>query len=147
MAVPVCMKCGNPRSKGARVCPSCGHIDDKYLAPCRVCGTLLESAAYRISGVATSHTIYRGNSQVFSFPYYTHRLCPKCGEPKPLRRFYDTVIGKAVFWPSVFLLAILGGVTIYNLFPVTTGVNPAVLLGIFGFPLAFERLWKLLRWM
>lgn len=91
-----CEKCGKEKSKNANACPHCGDrlISKPSMAPCRACGTLLEKAVYRPYHTETSTSWYEGTSSTHNVNYVTHKLCPKCGEPKPLFR---------LIWVAMFL--------------------------------------------
>ena len=99
-----CEKCGKEKSENANTCPHCGDciITKSSMAPCRACGTLLGKAVYRPYHAETSISWYEGTSSTRSQLYSTHKVCPKCGAPKPLFR---------LIWFVVFLNTLGFGLT------------------------------------
>ncbi len=94
-----CAKCNGLMSRNAKTCPQCQHPHPLNLGHCRVCGTVLAHTAHRYRmhysspGTVVNGNTVGGGGGSFIF----HAPCPQCGEPKPLRQFTDTGIGKLLY--------------------------------------------------
>ncbi len=106
MSLVSCKDCGKSISKNAEVCPYCKFSNRKIkaskLLSCHQCGEVLEINKYRkVRGSSYSY-LENGNTRYGSTSWVDHQGCPKCGEPKPLIYFHETVIGAIVSY-TLFL--------------------------------------------
>ncbi len=116
-----CRHCGNLISKAAEICPKCNKAT--YTAPevygsCRVCGEELLCDRHRemCSILGRKHT---GRGRLGMFCYIRHTPCTKCGEPAPLKCFWDTIIAEIL----VFMIVFAGGVMSFLCFMTLAGFS------------------------
>ena len=110
MQMVKCANCQFPMSRDANTCPKCNYPRPENLGNCRVCGTVLAYSQHRYRSASISNTVVNGNS-VGGGSYIRHVPCPKCGEPKPLRMFFDSGFGKLVQYglgiPALFIMFVV----------------------------------------
>jgi hypothetical protein len=97
-----CVKCAAMMAKGASNCPSCASPAPWNLAFCRVCRTPLARSAFRYKSHYSYVSVVDGTGGTRGGSVWIHVLCPKCGEPKPLREFIDTPHGKLLSYAGIF---------------------------------------------
>jgi hypothetical protein len=117
-----CESCGHKVSSNATICPKCGRppktVSTKAatggIFACRKCGAGLALYQHRGSqlndGGVYAHV--DGNRITIGrdmYRTYVHRPCPECGEPKPLKAYSETFLGRihAGFLQLVVFVAVL----------------------------------------
>lgn len=121
MNTTTCKNCNNTISKEADVCPKCNtptYTPAKIYAECRVCGEKLLRDSYRtMCTVLGNRHVEKGNKWGGAFCYIKHTPCPKCGDPQPLKCFWDTIVAQVL----LFLMVSLGGIVSFMCFLALAG--------------------------
>ncbi len=118
-----CRKCDKNYSNNLSICPQCGNNRNKNMhknakmAPCRICGTLMQEEKHRYLRASINDRVGRvdiktGNVIYSHSAWHEHVPCPKCYEPKPLRRLVDAIGGPLSSIWITLPISILAGFTI-----------------------------------
>ena len=106
MALVNCESCGKEISDQAKKCPHCENVPKAVRgiqAPCKQCGTMLHMNEHVTTAYSSGPAVVRdGNSVAGGSHYLSHKPCPKCGEPEPLKGVVK-VKGQMLF-PQLFMM-------------------------------------------
>jgi hypothetical protein len=97
-----CTKCAATMAKDASGCPSCGAPAPWNLGSCRTCNAPLARSQHRYKSHYTYVSVSNGNGGTRGGSFWQHTPCPKCGDPRPLREFIDTPLGKLFSYGGIF---------------------------------------------
>lgn len=123
MSIAVCKHCNHTISKDAEICPKCKKptfsLPEIY-SNCRACNEKLLQDQYRqMCSILGNKHVDKGNKWASAFCYIKHIPCPKCGDPKPLMCFWDTLLAEIL----VFLMVFVGGMVSFMCFMVLAGFS------------------------